>query len=189
MPLIGGRLGWNEPPPAAITTTFASNVLPPSVPTRNSGSPIFSSVVTISPRWKVGLERLDLLHQGFGQAVAGDVGDAGNVVDRLFRIKLGALAADLVEDVDQVRLDIEQAELEHREQADRPRADDQNVGLDRLAHSCPLRRRPAPRFEFPMVTPTGARCDRREPRSERNSSARFCSGVLPVVTSTASALA
>ena len=50
MPLIGGRLGWNEPPPAAITTHFASNVLPASVATRKAGSPIFSSVVTISPR-------------------------------------------------------------------------------------------------------------------------------------------
>ena len=63
------------------------------------------------------MERLDLLHQGVGQAVAGDVGNAGNVVDRLLRIELGALAADLVEDVDEVRLDIEQAELEHGEQA------------------------------------------------------------------------
>ena len=54
MPLIGGRLGWNEPPPAAITTHFASKVLPASVPTRKRGSPVFSSVVTISPRWKVG---------------------------------------------------------------------------------------------------------------------------------------
>jgi len=40
----------------------------------------------------------------------------------------------LVEDVNQMRLDVEQAELEHREQADRPRANDQNVGLDGLAH-------------------------------------------------------
>ena len=44
MPGIGGRLGWNEPPPAAITTTLASNTLPRSVVTRNSGSPIFSIV-------------------------------------------------------------------------------------------------------------------------------------------------
>ena len=28
MPGIGGRLGWNEPPPAAITTILASNTLP-----------------------------------------------------------------------------------------------------------------------------------------------------------------
>ena len=58
MPTIGGRLGWNEPPPAAITTDFASKVLPASVCTRNSGSPIFSSDITISPRWKVGLNGL-----------------------------------------------------------------------------------------------------------------------------------
>ena len=54
MPGIGGRLGWNEPPPAAITTTLPSNTLPWSVVTRNSGSPIFSIVSTISCRWKVG---------------------------------------------------------------------------------------------------------------------------------------
>ena len=80
------------------------------------------------------VERLDLRQQRLGQPDAGDVGDAGHVVDRLFRIELGALAADLVEDVDQVRLDVEQAELEHREQADGPRADDQHVGLDGLTH-------------------------------------------------------
>ena len=85
-------------------------------------------------RWNVGLERLDLLHQGVGQAVAGDVGNAGNVVDRLLGIELGALAADLVEDVDEVRLDVEQAELEHGEQPHRPRADNENVGFNGLTH-------------------------------------------------------
>src|SRR5439155_1582740 len=44
------------------------------------------------------VERLDLLEQRVGDALAGHHGDAGNVVDRLFRIELGALAADLVED-------------------------------------------------------------------------------------------
>ena len=50
MPGIGGRLGWNEPPPAAITTTLASNTLPSSVVTRNNGSPMRSIVCTISLR-------------------------------------------------------------------------------------------------------------------------------------------
>ena len=54
MPGTGGRFGWNEPPPAAITTTLHSNTLPASVVTRNRGSPIFSIFSTISPRWKVG---------------------------------------------------------------------------------------------------------------------------------------
>src|SRR6202041_3845650 len=68
------------------------------------------------------IERLDLLHQRVGQALAGDEGNAGNVVDRLFRIKLGALSADLVEDVDQMRLHIEQAQFENGEQSARARA-------------------------------------------------------------------
>jgi hypothetical protein len=81
------------------------------------------------------LERLDLLHQRVGQPVAGDVGDAGNVVDRLFGIELGALAADLVEDVDQMRLDVEQAQFENGKQPDRSGADNQNIGLNGLTHS------------------------------------------------------
>ena len=96
---------------------LASNTLPASVVTRNSGSPIFSTfshhLVEVERR----PERLDLRHQRFGQALAGDLRDAGNVVDRLLGIELGALAADLVEDVDEMRLDVEQAELEHGEQA------------------------------------------------------------------------
>ncbi len=61
-------------------------------------------------------------------------GIARNVVDRFFRIELGALAADLVEDVDEMRLHVEQAKFEHGEQAAGARADDQHVGLDRFAH-------------------------------------------------------
>ena len=125
MPGIGGRLGWNEPPPAAITTTLASNTLPASVVTRNSGSPIFSTLLDHLAEMEGRIERLDLLHQRVDQALAGDVGNAGNVVDRLFRIELGALAADLVENVDEMALHVEQAELEHGEQAARPGADDQ----------------------------------------------------------------
>ena len=134
MPGTGGRFGWNEPPPAEITTTLHSNTWPASVLTRKPGSPIFSIVSTISLRWKVGAERLDLLHQRFGEALAGDEGNAGNVVDRLFRIELGALAADLVEDVDQMRLHVEQAQFEHGEQSARARANDQHIGFDRFAH-------------------------------------------------------
>ncbi len=54
MPGIGGRLGWNEPPPAAITTILHSNSLPPSVLTRKPGSPMRSMLSTISFRWNVG---------------------------------------------------------------------------------------------------------------------------------------
>ena len=83
---------------------------------------------------QLGTERLDLRQQPVGQLLARDDGERGDVVDRLFRIELGALPAGLLQDVDDVRLDVEQAELEHRKQADGPGADDHGVGLDgRLA--------------------------------------------------------
>src|ERR1700732_2988463 len=74
---------------------------------------------------------------------------AGNVVDRLFRIKLRTLAADLVEDVDEMRLHVEQPELEHGKKSARARADDEHVVLDRFVHSSSalrLRSRPSPRL-------------------------------------------
>ena len=79
-------------------------------------------------------ERLDLLRQRVDQPLAGDDRIAGNVVDRLLRIELGALPADLGQDVDEMGLDVEQAELEDGEQADRAGADDDGVRLNDLAH-------------------------------------------------------
>ena len=75
-------------------------------------------------------ERRDLLHQVLGQLLAGDDGIAGNVVDRLFRIELGALPTRPVENVDQVALEVQQAQLEHGEQADRSRADNDDIGFN-----------------------------------------------------------
>ena len=80
------------------------------------------------------MERLDLFEQRLRQAMAGDEGNAWNVVDRFFRIELGALAADLVEDVDQMRLHVQQAQFEDREQAARTRTNNQHIGFDRFAH-------------------------------------------------------
>ena len=78
------------------------------------------------------IERPDLLHQEVGQILAGAVRHRRDVVDRLVGIELGALAARPVEVVDQVALDVEQAGLEHREQADRPGADDHHIGPNRV---------------------------------------------------------
>ena len=50
------------------------------------------------------LERLDLLEQPVGQLLAGADRKAGDVVDRLFWVKLGALAAGLVENIDDMGL-------------------------------------------------------------------------------------
>src|SRR5215470_13787928 len=108
MPGTGGRFGWNEPPPAEITITLHSNTLPASVVTRNAGSPIFSIFSTISLRW--------------------------NVVDRFLRIELGALSADLVENVDQVRLHVEEAQFEDGEKSARTSTNNQHIGFDRVAH-------------------------------------------------------
>ena len=96
------------------------------------------------------IERLDLLHQRFGQALAGDEGNAGNVVDRLFRIELGALAADLVEDVDQMRLHVEQAQFEHGKQSARTRANNQHIGFDRFAHVASFRLNGFVAAEWPL---------------------------------------
>ncbi len=79
------------------------------------------------------IEGGDLLEQPLGQLLAGDDRIAGNVVDRLLRIELGALAAGLVQDVDDVGLHVEQAQLEDREQADRAGAHDDHVGGVALA--------------------------------------------------------
>ena len=80
------------------------------------------------------MERLDRSSSASVGSPAGDEGNAGNVVDRLFRIELGALAADLVEDVDQMRLHVEQAQFEHGEQSAGARANNQHIGFDRFVH-------------------------------------------------------
>jgi len=80
------------------------------------------------------LEWLDLLHQRIRYALAGDERNSRDVVDRLFRIELGTLAADLVEDVDKMHFHIEQAQFENGKQPARARANDQHVGFDRFAH-------------------------------------------------------
>ena len=72
-------------------------------------------------------ERMDLLHQIVDQLLAVDHRKAWNVVDRLLWIEFGALAARLRQDVDEMRFDVEQAEFEHRKQADWPGADDRDV--------------------------------------------------------------
>src|SRR5581483_2445981 len=83
-------------------------------------------------------ERLDLLHQLGDQALSGNERYRGNVVDRLLRIKLCALPTRLVENVDEMRLHVEKAKLEHGEQSDRARSDNNDVGFDRIAHALDL---------------------------------------------------
>ena len=134
---IGGFFGWNEPPPAAMMTTFASSAVPASVRIRKFGA--FGCSQNLQrfhhlAEVKGWMERLDLQHEVVDQPLRGHHREAGNVVDRLLRIEFGALAADLGQNVDQMRLDVEQSELEDREQPRRPGADDRDVGGNSLAH-------------------------------------------------------
>ncbi len=85
------------------------------------------------------MERLDLRQQILDEALARHHRMSGNVVDRLFGIKLGALAAGARKDIDQVALNIEKPQFEHREQARRARANDNNIRFDRLFHSLLLK--------------------------------------------------
>ena len=76
-------------------------------------------------------KRLDLFEQGIGQPLSRHDRQRGNVVDGLFRVEFGALAARLGQDIQNMRLDVQKSEFEDSEQADRPSTDDDAIGLDR----------------------------------------------------------
>ena len=110
-----------------MITDLHSIALPASVRIRNSGPlgraehlEALDHLAEMEGR----MERLDLLHQIVDQLLPGDDREAGNVVDRLLRIEFGALAAGARQNVDEMAPDVEQAEFEHGEQADRAGADD-----------------------------------------------------------------
>ena len=128
MPGMGGRFGTKLPPPAAMTMTGATRTLPVSVVSRHLPSSRLVQRRRHLAEMEDRLERLDLLEQPVGQLLAGADRDARNVVDRLLRIELGALAARPVENVDQMGFQLGQAELKHGEQADRACANNDNVG-------------------------------------------------------------
>ena len=118
MPSTGGRLGWNEPPPAATTTTLARNTSSASVVEAEAAVFQLLQRGDHAAEMELRPERRDLLHQIVVEALPGDHRKARNVVDRLFRIELGALPARPVENVDDMAFEIEQPELEHGEEAD-----------------------------------------------------------------------
>ena len=86
-------------------------------------------------------ERRDLRHQRVDQRLAAAHRDGRNVVDRLVGVQRGRLAADMGQGVDDLGAQPQQAELEHREQADRAGADHGDVGFQRrvmggVGHEC-----------------------------------------------------
>ena len=105
MPAIGGFLGWNEPPPAAMNDDLRLDHLVgvgPDAEQRAVRRAEHFEPLDHLVEMKGRRERMDLLHQIVDQPLAGDDRKAGNVVDRLLRIEFGALAADLGQDVDQM---------------------------------------------------------------------------------------
>ena len=83
---------------------------------------------------KFRVERLDLFEQPRGKFGTRHDGQCRNVVDRLFRVELGTLAARPVEDVDDVAADVEQTQLEHGEEAAGTGADDDGIRGDHIRH-------------------------------------------------------
>jgi hypothetical protein len=132
MPGTGGRFGWNEPPPAEITTTLHRTPAGVGLHAK-AGSPIFSIVSTISLRWKVGWNGLTCSISASVRAwpVTNGMPDCRRSA---FPDRARALAADLVEDVDQMRLHVEEAQFKDGKQSARTRAIISNVGFDRFAH-------------------------------------------------------
>ena len=78
------------------------------------------------------MKRLDLIEQPMGQLGAGNHHQGWDVIDRLFRVKLGTLAAGAIENVDDMAFDIEKAELEDCKQSARARANDNRIGGNHL---------------------------------------------------------
>ena len=86
-----------------------------------------------------GVEGLDLFQQAIDQLLSAAHGERRDVVNRLVRIQLGALTADLGKRVDDGRTHAEQPQLEDLKQADRPGADDHRFhgiggGFERFRH-------------------------------------------------------
>jgi hypothetical protein len=73
-------------------------------------------------------EGADLCEQPFGERQSRDRWQGRDVVDQLGRIQSGALAACHRQDIDDVRMDPLQPELEGLIKTHRARADDQRLG-------------------------------------------------------------
>ena len=129
MPLIGGRFGTKLPPPAATTTIVPSSTVPVSVVSRHLSFRRLFQLLGHLTEMEMRVERLDLFQQPFGEFRAGADRHGRNVVNRFFRIKLGALAARPVENIDQMAFDVVKSELEYGEQPHGARADNDGIGF------------------------------------------------------------
>ncbi len=74
------------------------------------------------------MEGLRLVQQALRELGARDNRQGRNLIDLLFRIKLGSLPAGTVENIDDMALDIQQAKFKNRKQTARARANDHRIG-------------------------------------------------------------
>ena len=77
-----------------------------------------------------GRKRLDLLQERLRQFLARAHRHGGNIVNRLVRVKLGALSTGIADRIDDLGLEAEQAEFEYLEQPARASPNDDNVCRD-----------------------------------------------------------
>ena len=83
---------------------------------------------------KLRMERLCLVQQALGEFGASDNRQGRNVIDRLFRIKFGALPARTVKNIDDMALDIQEAQFKNCKQAARARGNDHGIGGNDFRH-------------------------------------------------------
>ena len=101
----------------------ASNRVPAEVSTAKRPRSGLATLVDLLAKVEAGVKGLDLLEQPVDQFLRTADRNRGNVVDRLVRIELGALAAGMRERIHDLALHAEQPELEHRKKANGTRAD------------------------------------------------------------------
>ena len=77
-------------------------------------------------------EGFDLFHQTVDQFLAGADRHRWDIVNRLFRVQFGALAARLVENIDKLAGKVQEPQLENREQATRAGADNDYIAFLRV---------------------------------------------------------
>ena len=83
------------------------------------------------------MKRRDLAFEARHEIARVNSGMAGDVVNWLFRIQRGALAAHFGQCIDQHAGELQHPEFEHREQANRACADDRNIRIDLACHPQP----------------------------------------------------
>ncbi len=78
-------------------------------------------------------ERLYLLQESVRQLLSRNDRQSWDVVDGLLGVELCTLTAGLVENVDDMCLDVDKTQLEHRKQANRASTYNHDVGFDRIS--------------------------------------------------------